>query len=370
LFIDFLFSSIVNRQLKFVNFFQEPAMDSTPKRAKCLESAISICLLAVLFLIAVRVFLKQPDFDMSRFGIDTADPGPPSQKSQADSLETILGTLAPRGFETLSESQIYTEENLYEKINGKAPLYIESGFRKLFTQRFVSKDDQDLWMELFLFDMGTTKNAFSVYSVQRRPDAEALQTIQFAYKTTNALYFAIDKYYIELVGSAQSQELLKAMLSVAGKIPGSLAVAKDTEIAELQLFPQENIVPDTFKLHSAGAFGFEGLTDTFTARYMFGGSSLTAFLSRRRDAQDAQLVAESYYKFLIQNGGVDKPPLNKNIEAKVVEFYGTTEIVFTTGPFLAGIHEAQSQQLAEELAAKLINKLSEATKAQSDERAK
>ncbi len=54
-------------------------MDSTPKRAKRLEYAISICLLAVLFLIAAGLFLKQSDFDMGRFGIYTADSGPPSQ---------------------------------------------------------------------------------------------------------------------------------------------------------------------------------------------------------------------------------------------------------------------------------------------------
>jgi len=334
-------------------------MDLAPKRAKHLESIISVCLLAVLFLIGVGVFLKQSDSDMSRFGIYTAASGLSSQESQANSLEITLGTLVPMGFETFSESQTYTEENLYEKINGKAPLYIESGFRKLFTQRYVSKDDQNLWMELFLFDMGTAKNAFSVYSVQRRPDAEALPTMQFAYRTTNASYFVIDRYYVELVGSAESQELLEAMLAVAGKIPERLAVAKDTEIAELLLFPQENIVSDSFKLHSASAFGFEGLTSTFTARYMFGGSSITAFLSRRQNAQEAQLVAESYYKFLIKNGGVDKPLISKDIEAKAIEFYGTTEIIFTTGPFLAGIHEAESQQTAEKLAEILIKRLKE-----------
>lgn len=338
----------------------EPAMNSPPERAKRLESAISICLLAVLFLIAAGVFLKQSGFDMSRFGIYATASNLSSQKSQTIGSETTLRNLAPMGFETLSELETYTQENLYEKINGKAPLYIESGFIKLFTQRFVSRDDRNLWMELFLFDMGTTKNAFSVYSVQRRPDADALQTMQFAYRTTNALYFAIDKYYVELVGSAQSQELLEAMLAVADKIPSRLAVAKDTEIAELRLFPQENIVPDSFKLYSAGTFGFDGLTDTFTARYRLGEKTITAFLSRRQNAQDAQLVAESYYKFLIQNGGIDKPPLNKNIEAKIVEFYDTTEIVFTIGPFLAGIHEAQNQQTAEKLAEILINKLKEA----------
>jgi hypothetical protein len=345
-------------------------MGSVSSRAKRLESVISFCLLAVLVLIAVVVFLKQSGFDMSRFGIYTAaDSALSSQKSQVNIAEITLDSLTPTGFETLSKSETYTEENLYEKIDGKAPLYLESGFRKLFAQRFVSKKDKDLWMELFLFDMGTAKNAFAVYSVQKRPDAEALPTMRFAYKTTNASYFAFDGYYVELVGSAESQELLEAMLAVAEKIPSRFAVDKDTEIPELRLFPQENIVPASYKLHLTGVFGFEGLTNTFTARYMLGDNGLTAFFSRRSDAQDAHAVADSFYKFLIKNGGTDKPLLNKNIEAKVVEFYGTTEIVFTTGPFIAGIHEAQSQQLAEELAAKLINKLSEAAKTQSDERA-
>jgi len=58
-------------------------MDSTPDRAKRLEYVISICLLAILFLIAAGLFLKQSDFDMSQFGIDTADSGLSSQESQA-----------------------------------------------------------------------------------------------------------------------------------------------------------------------------------------------------------------------------------------------------------------------------------------------
>jgi len=40
-------------------------MDSTPDRAKRLEYAISICLLAILFLIAAGLFLKQSDFDIA-----------------------------------------------------------------------------------------------------------------------------------------------------------------------------------------------------------------------------------------------------------------------------------------------------------------
>jgi hypothetical protein len=40
-----------------------------------------------------------------------------------------------------------------------------------------------------------------------------------------------------------------------------------------------------------------------------------------------------------------------------MDFYGKTEIVFTVGPFVAGIHEAESQEPAEKTAEELINKL-------------
>jgi len=115
------------------------------------------------------------------------------------------------------------------------------------------------------------------------------------------------------------------------------------------------------------AFGFEGLTDTFTARYKIDGETIIAFLSKRVDSNDAQLTAESYYNFLIDNGGVAKPIANKTIKAKVVDFYGTTEIIFVVGPFVGGIHEAENQQAAEKLAAKLISKLGEAAKAVKDD---
>jgi hypothetical protein len=109
------------------------------------------------------------------------------------------------------------------------------------------------------------------------------------------------------------------------------------------------------------------LTDTFTAQYKFGDETITAFLSRRPNPKEAQTVAESYYNFLIDNGGVAKPTAEKALETKVIDFYDTTEIVFAIGPFVAGIHEAESQQAAKKLAVMLINKLSKAAKAVSND---
>ena len=329
-------------------------MGSIRRRARRLESVISICLLAILLLIAFGVFIKQFNYNMGRFGI---------QHQLGVSPSSIGAGLAPAGFETLSEIEVYNSENLYEKINGKAPLYTESGFQELSTQRFVSKDDQNLWVELLVYDMATVRGAFSVFSVQRRADAGFLSLFHpsFGYRTSNALYFVHGKYYIELVGSSESNELFKAMTEIPDKLRKKLAVDKVTDIAELGLFPPENIIPGSAKLYLANAFGFQGLTDTFTSPYKFGDETVTAFFSRRRSPQDAKKVAESYYNFLIDNGGTEISPMTirgKSV-GKMIDFYGTTEIIFATGPFAAGVHECENEQLAYELAAILFKKLAE-----------
>ena len=334
-------------------------MGSVPGRAKRLESVISICLLAILSLIGVGIFIKQSNYDMSRYDIDTAAIPKLETQSSEPAPPFKLSSLAPAGFEMLSKVEVYNPENLYEKINGKAPLYTESGFEELFTQRFVSINDRSLWMELYAYDMSTVKNAFSVYSVQRRAESEDFPPLQLAYKTGNALYFVHGKYYIELVGSSKSDELFKAITEVAARIQTNLTIDHDSGIAELAIFPQENLVSDSFKLYLANAFGFEKLTDIFTARYRLGNETVTAFLSKRVDPRDAEAIAESYRNFLIENGAVTKNTTNKTIEGKVMDFYGTTEIVFTAGSFVAGIHEAENQQAAEKLAEILINRLNE-----------
>jgi hypothetical protein len=328
-----------------------------PRRAKRLESVISICLLAVLILTGVGVFVKQSKYNISRYGIDTtAMPKLETQNSKPE-IPLESSSLVPAGFEMLSKAEVYNPDNLYEKIDGKAPLYTESGFEELFTQRFAKTGDPNLWMELYIYDMGEIKNAFCVYSEQRRENSEAFASMQFAYKSGNALYFVHGKYYIEIVGASESGELSKAIAEVAQKIGANLTVDPNAGIPELAFFPKEDLVPDSFKLYLVNAFGLDKLTNIFTARYKVGNETITAFIGKRADSKEADATAESYRKFLIENGAVIKNTDNKTLVGKVMDSYGTTEIVFTVGPFVAGIHEAESQQMAEILVEILINKL-------------
>jgi hypothetical protein len=334
-------------------------MSATPAREKNLESAISIIILVVLIIVAVGIFAKQLDSDMARFGIAATAAELAAAEPKPGTEEMPFSSLIPPGFQALSEIETYGPENLFEKINGKAPMYTDSGFKKLSTQRFASKDDENLAMEVYIYDMAGIRNAFSVYSVQRRAEAQTLPDTPFTYRTSNAIYFVHGRYYIELVGFSESEQLFQAMNEVARSIRKNLTIDDYSEITELTLFPAENLLAETIKLYLTSAFGCEKLTDIFSAKYQINDETITAFLSRRSSPAQAAEVAEQYHKFLLDNGASDVPTDNPQI--KLFDYYGTTEIVFATGTFVAGIHEAENREAAQKLVQILLNKLSETT---------
>jgi hypothetical protein len=275
-----------------------------------------------------------------------------------------LGSLTPAGFKALSTTEVYDSANLFEKINGKATFYLDCGFRELLTQRFVSESDEDIWMELYVYDMSNIANAFSVFSTQKRPEAQMLSFAypRFHYKAGNGIYFVHGKFYVETVGSSESTTLLSAMVDIARKFSSLFPADDDTRTFEARMapFPKENIVQGSIKLYLTSAFGFEGLTDTFAAKYKCPDETVTVFFSKRSDAKEARMIAESYCSFLIESGGVEKtlPPAEK-LPGKVIDVYGYTEIVFASGPFVAGVHEAESRECALQLAGALLDSLSD-----------
>ena len=331
------------------------------RRAERLESAISVCLLAIIVFIALGIGVKQALFDPAGFNLEQRPVQAGLQKGPDRSDLRDLSGLADEGLTALSQTEIYTTDDLYEKINGKASLYQDSGFETLFTQRFGLVTDPNLWGELYVYEMAGAKAAFSVFSMQRRPDATAPPPLPttFAYATENALYFTQGSHYVEFIGSDESEKLVSEMLAVANKLRQTLGPQGLSQIPGLSLFPSESLVPGSVKLYLTNAFGYGGLTDTFTARYKMGSEIITAFFSQRRDRQNAKALAQRYHNFLIENGGQDKKTINENLAAEVVDFYGTIEIVTTGGAFLLGVHEADNQDAAEKLVLTLTRELSD-----------
>jgi hypothetical protein len=314
-------------------------------RARTLETVVSVLILLIMIGTAVGIYIISRDYNMARFGIASQQEGG--------------GDFTPVG-----EAETYNNDNLYEKIDGKAPMYQEAGFVKLDTQRFAAKSNSEMGFELYIYDMNAAKNAFSVYSRQKRADGIDLNDLgasAFGYVAGNAICISLGKNYIEMIGSAESNELVEGMKGIAKNMAAQFKPGEKDKIAELGYFP-DGTVAGTWKLQIDNAFGFDGLTDTYSAQYKVGEKTVSIFLSKRKNTDEAKKVAKSYYDFLITNGAkavtIDSEIL-KSAGASVVDFYGAFEIVLPAGVFVGGVHEADNKQAAEKAAEVLIGRLKE-----------
>ena len=305
-------------------------------RARILETVIGTVILFVLIVIAAGVYR------FSTIGMESGS----------------VSTNPYLPFKPVGDAETYNTDNLYEKIDGKAPMYQEVGFEKLTTQRYEMAGNADLGLELYLFDMGNAKNAFCVYSRQKRADGVNLEELQFGYKAGNAIYFSQGRHYVEIIGFSESQQLVDAMTGLAKKLASQLPVNEKDKITELEFFPPGTIA-GSWKLQLKDAYGFDGLTDTYSALYKVDGKQVMIFLSKKANSSESATVAKSYYDFLITNGAkavsADSEIL-KAAKISLLDFYGSTEIVFSNGAFVGGVHEADDKQAAQKGAEILLQR--------------
>ena len=323
-----------------------------PRPVSFAQQVTGYAILAGLALILFGVLWQQSRFNPAVIALHHPDgggnaaPGPSSPGAAASPFPQVPG-FTPQG-----PVQRFGPENLSDKINGKAELYLAAGFQSLTVQSFSLADPPQAYLEVFLYDMGTPANAYAVFSSQRRPGAAPLALRPHAYATANALYFTSGRYYVEMI-------LDRGVDDVAAVLTGLLSpllAALPTEAAADSLaaaFPSAGLRSDSVQLLAADAFGLAGFNQVYTAEYSLPGGPATAFLAAAADAAAAAAAARRYREFLQANGFqvVAEPGLPPDITVLSLEDFGAAVLVVDR--CVAGVHEAPSWQAALELAQQL-----------------
>lgn len=325
-----------------------------------LETGLSLLVVSALIGIGAAIYHSQSEFNPAvAVGRSApADTQLPPASGDTSSGHEWSGFLP--GMTVLTPPEVFRADNLYDKINGKEDLYLTAGFRELRCQRFKMTGDENSWLEIFFYDMGSLENAFSVFSQQRRENAVPAGLGRFSYQTENALFFLHGPFYVEIIGSAETESLLGQMRIFSQNFIQSNPVNAG-KLEELDLFPTENMEPNSLALIADGGFGYDRFNQIFTAGYIEGDTRMTAFLSRRSSQAEAQRLVQGYRDFLITYGGkVVKTALPLK-DVHVVDILGNYELFFARGHYLAGVHEAADREPAEQLALLLDKKLSEGT---------
>jgi hypothetical protein len=322
------------------------------------QTVSSLAILIILIIIGAGVIVAQYRYNPAVLQKDdllsTAEKI--NQASPPSSDKSFLPL--PQGLVPLATSEVFEAQNLSDKINGKAELYLSAGFVRLVSQRFKDERRSDLWMEVFIYDMANGHNAFSVFSAQRREDGLPLDITRHSYQTSNALFLVHGNYYIEIIASEASERVVQPMKLLADRFISNTPIETVT-INEMALFPRQDLVADSMILVSSDAFGYEGFDKVYTAEYVLDDAALMAYFSRRQTGDDADKLATAYRNFLVNFGGKVLKIQLPIKEAQLVEILDTYEIIFSHGTYMAGVREATSIEQAKKLVLRLYDRLNE-----------
>ncbi len=315
-------------------------------------------IIALLGLISIGLLVRQARFNPA---VRLALRAPLAGRTQAASGPTAAATAAllPEvpGFIPLAPGESFGPDNLSDKIDGKAELYLPAGFKEMSCRKFGLGAADKAYVEVFLYDMGSALNAFAVFSGQRRSGAASMPLTANAYATTNALFFTQGRYYVEIVADRASETLQKSLETYAQALLAKLPAEGETKNKDRKAyFPKEGLAPDTVRLCAADTFGCEGLSNFLTGEYSLKNGKATAFVAPRDHPEQARADAKRYLDFLAANGykQVESAPSG---DFQVLALDNSFEIVFVQGKALAGVHDATSPAAALELAGKLQHQL-------------
>lgn len=310
-------------------------------------------ILALLGLIIVGLLVRQASFNPAvRVALRAPDKGRPQAVSGQTPAATAAFIPEVEGFTPLAPIESYNPDNLSDKIDGKAELYLAAGFKEMSCRKFGLDSAGKAYVEVFIYDMGSAQNAFAVFSGQRRPGSPGSSLTANAYATTNALFFTQGRFYVEIVADRASEALQKSLEAYARALLAKIPAEGETK-DQAALFPKEGLALDSVRLSATDAFGLEGLNNVLTGEYSLKGGKATAFIAPRHTPEQAQAEAKRYLDFLAANGYQKVQTPGPTGDIPVLSLEDSFEVVFVEGRILAGVHDATSLPAALELAATL-----------------
>ncbi|MDR2147412.1 MAG: hypothetical protein LBE91_13230, partial [Tannerella sp.] len=119
------------------------------------------------------------------------------------------------GWQKPLEKEIFSPDNLFDRINGSAPLFIENGFREMTTADYKQGDD---YITVQVYRHATPENAFGMYSSERSSDLTFYEIGGEAQGNDESFFFCNGPLYVKMHSNKVSGGVGEAMRKIAGTI--------------------------------------------------------------------------------------------------------------------------------------------------------
>lgn len=256
------------------------------------------------------------------------------------------------GAKTMGETEFYSADTLYEKINGRAPAYLEFGFQQLRCRSFSGPDNG--YVDVYEYRMDSPINAFGIFALERDPAGKSLDFAPDGYSGEMGYFFRQGSCYVQVIASDQKPGTLALAKSVAEQISKSIP-ANDQGLGARRSLPVQGMINESVLYTQDNAQGQAFLKEVFQADYAFEGKTITFFLMASTPEEAAKAWG-AYLAFSSRYGG--KAEAIPDIAgAKVFQSvnFGKWKLIYQRGGEVGGVIDAQDPVAARAFLEKVLS---------------
>ncbi|MFQ6043929.1 MAG: DUF6599 family protein, partial [Candidatus Poribacteria bacterium] len=242
-------------------------------------------------------------------------------------------------------------DGLYDFLNGGAELYFAYDIVAAASAEY--KVGRDSIIEVAIYDMGTSANAFGIYSIGRYVSAEYVDIGNEGIKTSSTLDFWKGRYYCKLVAFDETAESQKALIALGTAVADNIEAGASPKLLTLlpatakvlkseKYFRKQLALNNIHYVDNENVLQLSEQTEGVVAKYQFGETKVDGFVIKYPSSGEANAAYDSYLTYLSQKGKAEK--MEKENSAKVVLQNGKVTFIAHRDNYLIGVWNAQSEK--------------------------
>jgi len=280
-----------------------------------------------------------------------------SETIQATELKTLIPSSREfTDFKITHNVEYYTEENLWDYMNGGAPGYLAYGFEEMVTMQ-VKNLKNHIEVSIDIYDMGNHLNAFGIYSVERVPDGRDLDFGADSYQYNTTLCFWQDKYYVKLMSYDMKPETAQSLSSLATLITQKMPKKGEPPYL-FSIFPVEGRLKKSERYIKCDVLGQAYFTGGYSVEYDNDSNQYKIFLIRNKDPLETKQNFHKYLDFIKTIGQItdENIKIGEQAFAGIHNFYG--RVLFARkGLYIIGVVNFDNKNSAQNIINLMFSRL-------------
>jgi hypothetical protein len=271
----------------------------------------------------------------------------PKPAIQGESME-----IAVAGIKPMSDTEFYNSDNLFEKIDGRAPAYQNFNVQTLRCRSFNVVAAAGSYVDVYEYRFDSPVDAFGMFALERDPKGGSLDFAPDGYSGDMGYFFRQGAVYVQIIASDVKPETLTAAKAIAQNRAKELP-ADDSGLAGRRKLPAAGMIADSVAFVPENAQGHAAFKDVFQAKYNFEGAELPFFIMVTQP-DDAAKAWKSFQDFCARFGNAENLPDINGGKIFSAQVFGKWKVVYQREGELGGVFDAADETNAQAFVEKYL----------------